>query len=57
VARRPVTCEETMHEDTEPVIVPAIETRSDSPQRWSSVLPLALLALLGLMLLHACMSR
>jgi hypothetical protein len=46
-----------MHEDTEPVIVPAIETRSDSPQRWSSALPLALLALLGLMLLHACMSR
>jgi hypothetical protein len=46
-----------MHEDAEPVIVPAIETRNDSPQRWSSALPLALLALLGLMLLHACMSR
>ncbi|HTN48182.1 MAG TPA: hypothetical protein VMK32_02005 [Burkholderiaceae bacterium] len=33
---------------------PAIETRRDAPGNWTSAVPLALLALLALMLLHAC---
>ena len=46
-----------MLDDPEPPIVPPIETRSDASQRWSSALPLLLLALLGLMLLHSCAPR
>jgi len=36
-----------------PFDAPPIETRADAGA-WSSVLPLALVALLALMLLHAC---
>lgn len=32
-------------------------TRSDADGNWASALPLLLLALLGMMLLHACISR
>jgi hypothetical protein len=32
-------------------------TRSDAEGNWTSALPLLLLALLGLMLLHSCLSR
>jgi hypothetical protein len=32
-------------------------TRRDADGRWTSAIPLLLLALLGMMLLHACMSR
>jgi hypothetical protein len=31
-------------------------TRSDAGGRWTSAIPLLLLALLGMILLHACMS-
>ncbi len=46
-----------MHEDAESAVAPAIVTRSDAPGRWPSAIPLLLLALLGLMLLHTCVSR
>ena len=46
-----------MHEDADPTVVPAIVTRSDAPGRWSSAIPLLMLALLGLMLLHSCVPR
>jgi hypothetical protein len=35
---------------------PAIETRRDGAGNWTSALPLGLLALMALMLLHACIS-
>lgn len=34
----------------------AIVTRHDAPGNWTSAVPLGLLALLALMLLHACMT-
>jgi hypothetical protein len=46
-----------MHEDAEPPVVPDIVTRSDAPGRWSSAVPLLMLALLGLMVLHSCVPR
>ncbi|MCU0769803.1 MAG: hypothetical protein MUD07_10755 [Burkholderiaceae bacterium] len=32
-------------------------TRRDADGRWTSAIPLLLLAMLGMILLHACMSR
>lgn len=46
-----------MHEDAEASVAPAIVTRSDGSGRWPSAIPLLMLALLGLMLLHACVPR
>jgi hypothetical protein len=46
-----------MHEDTETSVAPAIVTRSDAQGRWPSAIPLLMLALLGLMVLHACVPR
>lgn len=45
-----------MREDAEPAVASAIVTRSEAAGRWPSAIPLLLLALLGMMLLHTCIS-
>lgn len=45
------------HEEDDGAEPAAVVTRRDAPGNWPSAVPLGLLALLALMLLHACMSR
>lgn len=42
------------HDEPTPDDVPPIADRDDAPEQWSSLWSLLLLALLALMLLHAC---
>jgi len=44
-------------EDAAAEDAPTIVTRRDAPGNWPSAVPLGLLALLALMLLHACVPR